>query len=61
MIKLDSHTSVTLANTFGSARRLNIMHLQRVGSSIHASILTAFTGKYNNIILFYRIEVLCYD
>lgn len=54
------YTELTLGNTFRVARRLNTFHPSAVGVKIELGLVSALVEKYNNNIIFYGMEVLCY-
>lgn len=61
MLNKYMYTTLTIGNTFRSARRLNTFHPPVIGSRIGLGLMSALVETYNNNILFYAMEVLCDD
>lgn len=61
MLNKYMYTTLTMGNTFRSARRLNTFHPSVIGSQMGLGLVAAFVETYNNNILFYVMEVLCDD
>jgi len=61
MLNKYMYTTLTMGNTFRSARRLNTFHPSVIGSQMGLCLVSALVETYNNNILFYAMEVLCDD